>query len=126
MNIAIDTSSPVPPFEQIRAGIAELIAAGILADGTHLPSVRQLAADLELAPGTVQRAYTELRTAGLVDARSRQRVVVTAPNPAERVDLRPGGLTAAARRYVEQCRSLGASDEEIRRALLLSLDAATS
>ena len=76
VNITVDTSSPVPPFEQIRAAVAELIAVGALAPETPLPSVRQLATDLGLAAGTVQRAYTELRLAGLVCTRSRQRVVV--------------------------------------------------
>jgi DNA-binding transcriptional regulator YhcF (GntR family) len=127
VNITIDTSSPVPPFEQIRAGIAELITLGVLEAETPLPSVRQLATDLGLAPGTVQRAYTELRTAGLVSARSRQRVVVAAaPHPIAVVGARHRELTTAARRYVERCRRLGADDVEIRRALLDSLGAGTS
>ena len=127
MNITVDTSSPVPPFEQIRAGIAELIALGVLTPETPLPSVRQLATDLGLAPGTVQHAYTELRTAGLVCTRSRQRVVVAAsPCHTESVGARSREVTTAARRYVEQCRRLGADDAEIRRGLLDSLGAATS
>jgi DNA-binding transcriptional regulator YhcF (GntR family) len=124
VNITVDTSSPVPPFEQIRAGIAELIALGILAPEAPLPSVRQLATDLGLAPGTVQHAYTQLRTAGLVSARSRQRVVVASSrHPIAVVGARHHELTTAARRYVEQCRRLGADDVEIRRALLDSLGA---
>jgi DNA-binding transcriptional regulator YhcF (GntR family) len=127
VNITVDTSSPVPPFEQIRAGIAELIALGILAAETRLPSVRQLATDLGLAPGTVQHAYTELRTAGLVSARSRQRVVVAASSGhTESAEVRHCEVTTAARRYVERCRRLGADDVEMRRALLDSLGAGTS
>ena len=64
MNVTVDTSSPIPPYEQLRAGIAGLIAVGALAPGAPLPSVRQLATDLDLAPGTVQRAYSELQAAG--------------------------------------------------------------
>ncbi|TBN57378.1 GntR family transcriptional regulator [Glaciihabitans arcticus] len=67
--ITVDDTNPTPPFEQIRAQIASLIAAGELAHGDRLPTVRQLATDLRLAPGTVARAYTELEGAGLVESR---------------------------------------------------------
>jgi DNA-binding transcriptional regulator YhcF (GntR family) len=119
MNITVDTASPVPPYEQIRARLAELIVLGILAPETPLPSVRQLATDLGLAPGTVQRAYTELRNEGLVGTRSRQRVVV-AGSPGSSEDgaaARERELTAAAQRFVDRCRRLGAGDPEIRRKL---------
>ena len=60
---------PVPPFEQIRSRVAELIVSGSLTGGQRLPAVRQLAGDLHVAPGTVARAYKELETAGLLIAR---------------------------------------------------------
>ncbi|MGW1362180.1 GntR family transcriptional regulator [Streptomyces chartreusis] len=56
-------------FEQIRARLAGLIRTGRLTEGECLPTVRQLAADLDLAPGTVARAYRELEVAGLVCTR---------------------------------------------------------
>lgn len=61
-------TSPVPPYEQLREQIAGLIATGLLQAGQRLPPVRQLAADLGLAGGTVARAYRELEQAGLVEA----------------------------------------------------------
>ena len=64
--VEIDLRSPVPPFEQIRARIADLVAAGELPAGTRLPSVRTLAGDLGIAPNTVVRAYRELEAAGVV------------------------------------------------------------
>ena len=65
MNIAIDTASSVPPYEQLRAQIAAMVAAGTLAAGTRLATVRQMAADLGLAPNTVARAYRGLEAHGL-------------------------------------------------------------
>ncbi|MBO0832356.1 MAG: GntR family transcriptional regulator [Actinobacteria bacterium] len=62
--LRIDLSRPVPPYEQLRAQIAGLIAAGELPSGSRLASVRQLAGDLGVAPGTVARAYSELEAAG--------------------------------------------------------------
>jgi DNA-binding transcriptional regulator YhcF (GntR family) len=76
--ITLDPGSSVPPFEQLRAGIAERIRDGRLPAGTKLPPVRKLAGVLELAPNTVARAYRELETAGLVTTAGRRGTVVAA------------------------------------------------
>ena len=57
--LRIDVGSSVPPFEQIRGQVAGLIASGALSPGDRLPTVRDLASDLGVAVGTVQRAYRE-------------------------------------------------------------------
>ncbi|KUN08807.1 GntR family transcriptional regulator [Streptomyces yokosukanensis] len=67
--VRVDTTSPVPPYEQIRAQLAALISVGRLTEGERLPTVRQLAADLGLAAGTVARAYRELEAASLIRTR---------------------------------------------------------
>jgi GntR family transcriptional regulator len=53
MHLHIDTSSPVPPYEQIRAQLQAMITSAALAEGTRLPPIRQLAGDLGLATNTV-------------------------------------------------------------------------
>jgi DNA-binding transcriptional regulator YhcF (GntR family) len=67
--IVIDSASPVPPFEQLRAQLARQIQDRTLAVGTRLPTIRRLAADLGLAANTVGRAYRELEEAGLIETR---------------------------------------------------------
>lgn len=67
--ITVDDSNPTPPFEQIRSQLSAQIMIGVLADGDRLPSVRQLAGDLGLAPGTVARAYATLEADGLIESR---------------------------------------------------------
>jgi len=67
--IVIDSASPVPPFEQLRAQLAGQIQERTLAVGTRLPTIRRLAADLGLAVNTVGRAYRELEEAGLIQTR---------------------------------------------------------
>ncbi|HEY5223904.1 MAG TPA: GntR family transcriptional regulator [Microbacteriaceae bacterium] len=64
--ITVDDANPMPAFEQIRSQLAGLILLGSLGADQRLPSVRQLAADLRLAPGTVARAYALLESEGLV------------------------------------------------------------
>lgn len=66
--IAIETADPTPPYEQIRVQISTLIRSGQLPAGHRLPSVRQLAADLRAAPGTIARSYRSLEAAGLVES----------------------------------------------------------
>lgn len=82
--LEVDLRSAVPPFEQIRAGVTALVQAGHLAPGAPLPSVRALAQDLGIAPGTVARAYRELEAAGVVRTlRGRgTRVADAPPTPA--------------------------------------------
>lgn len=65
--IIIDEASPVPPFEQIREQLGDLIRAGTMEPGHRLPSIRQLAGDLRVAAGTVARAYSGLESAGLIE-----------------------------------------------------------
>ena len=81
-DLRVDLGSAVPPFEQIRAQVSELIAAGALPPGTRLPTVRALASDLGIAAGTVARAYRELESAGFVESRRRHGTTVSGTPPA--------------------------------------------
>jgi GntR family transcriptional regulator len=57
------------PAEQISDQIRGLIATDQLAAEERLPSVRQLAQDLAIAPGTVAKAYRALEQEGLLVTR---------------------------------------------------------
>ncbi|GAA1737461.1 GntR family transcriptional regulator [Brachybacterium phenoliresistens] len=57
------------PVSQIHDQISGLIGSGQLAPGEPLPSVRQLAKDLAVAPGTVAKAYRSLEQEGLLTTR---------------------------------------------------------
>jgi DNA-binding transcriptional regulator YhcF (GntR family) len=71
MTVVIDTTSGLPPFEQVRAQLAQQINDGTLPVGVKLPTVRSLAAELGLATNTVARAYRELESASLLETRGR-------------------------------------------------------
>ncbi|MFE5409337.1 GntR family transcriptional regulator [Microbacterium sp. NPDC056569] len=66
----IRLSGSAPPTDQIRDQIRGLIASGRLAGDDRLPSVRQLARDLGVAPGTVAKAYRVLEAEGLLVTRT--------------------------------------------------------
>ena len=111
--VEIDLRSPVPPFEQIRARIADLVAAGELPAGTRLPSVRALAGDLGIAPNTVVRAYRELEAAGVVrTARGKGTVVADAPPAPD-----DAAVGAAIERAVALARAAGWDAARLRRAV---------
>ena len=79
MHIVIDRSTDSPPFKQVRSQIETAISSGQLRIGTRLPPVRKLAGRLQVAPGTVARAYRELDAQGLVETRGRHGTFVSDP-----------------------------------------------
>ena len=70
--LAIDADSDRAPFEQLRLGVIDLVTRGELLVGERLPTVRALAADLDLAPNTVAKSYRELEAAGIIETRGRR------------------------------------------------------
>ncbi|MET3804444.1 DNA-binding transcriptional regulator YhcF (GntR family) [Nakamurella sp. UYEF19] len=77
VRLAVDVTAATPVYEQLRAQIAGHIGAGSLRTGDRLPTVRGLAAELDIAVNTVGRAYAELESAGLVSTGRRVGTVVT-------------------------------------------------
>lgn len=94
--IIVDVSAAEPPYEQVRAQLAGLIARGTLAEGDRLPTVRALAGDLGLAVNTVARAYKELEAEGLVTTRRRAGTVVAGGGHATDVALHRSAAAYAA------------------------------
>lgn len=119
--VRIDTTSQVPPYEQIRTQLAALILTSQLAEGERLPTVRQLATDLGLAPGTVARAYRELEAAELIRTRRGAGTRVAAP-PSDAAHPDPDQLATLARDFTSAARALGAGDEAILTALRKALN----
>jgi DNA-binding transcriptional regulator YhcF (GntR family) len=105
--VRIAADATTPPYEQVRAQIAEAAARGDLPAGTRLPPVRTLAAELGLAAATVARAYRELEQAGVVETRGRAGTVVTGGGDAARAE----GARLAAR-FAAATRALGLRPEE--------------
>jgi len=63
----LDLHSGMPVYRQIMDQVRGGIASGSLRPGDQLPTVRQLAVDLEINPNTVVRAYRELELGGLLE-----------------------------------------------------------
>ena len=65
--LMLDLHSGTPVYRQIMDQVRGGIASGALATGEQLPTVRQLAVDLQVNPNTVVRAYRELEFGGLIE-----------------------------------------------------------
>jgi DNA-binding transcriptional regulator YhcF (GntR family) len=74
--VRLDPASPAPPADQLVTQITAAISAGEVRVGTRLPTIRALAADLGLSPGTVARAYAELERGGWVHSQGRRGTIV--------------------------------------------------
>ncbi len=116
LTIQIDDGSDTVIYEQIVHQIKEAIATGRIRAGDRLPTVRQLADELGIAPGTVARAYSQLESSAVVITDGARGTFVALPGhgsaarPAVTVHelLRPAVVAAY---------HLGASADEIRKGL---------
>jgi len=90
LEIKVDDASDQSIYEQIIAQVQEAVATGSVRPGDRLPAVRQLADELNIAPGTVARAYSELERLG---------VIVTEGARGTRIAERPRGLAGEADRF---------------------------
>jgi GntR family transcriptional regulator len=67
--VSIDSRDRTPIYAQLERALRAAIATGRLAPGDQLPTVRQLAVDLQVNANTVARVYAELERAGVIETR---------------------------------------------------------
>jgi len=124
--LTLDLDSAIPPYEQIAAQIRAQIIAGRLVTGDELPSVRQLARDLRIAPNTVVRAYDELQRGGWTRAEPRRGVRVNAGPLAPHAAARRSALSQEVARLLLLAAQLGLSADEVRAEVEWQLRATTA
>jgi GntR family transcriptional regulator len=67
--VRIDPRDRTPIYAQLERGLRAAIATGTLGPGAQLPTVRQLAVDLQVNANTVARVYAELERGGILETR---------------------------------------------------------
>ena len=116
--VRIDDASDRSIYEQIVAQVQEAVATGTLRPGERLPPVRQLADQLDIAPGTVARAYGALERLGVVVTDgARGTRVADRSGSRSRQKARPESLVGLLRPVAVAAYHLGATAEELRGAL---------
>jgi GntR family transcriptional regulator len=90
---AISQSDKRPMYLQIMEQIKQRIAVGDWTEGQAIPSIRQLAVDLEVSVITVKRAYLELEREG---------IIITQQGKGSHVASKPGLGTQLREQELEQ------------------------
>lgn len=117
MVLSVDPALDEPPFQQISDQLREFIERGELGAGDALPTVRQLASDLGVAPNTVARAYADLQDGGWLTSDGRRGTRVAESTPADDARGRAAILRSDLSEVVVTLRRRGYSKKEILAAL---------
>ena len=122
MKIIISNQSELPIYAQIREQLKEQILNGQIAEGSTLPSIRQLAKEVGVSVITTTRAYSELEAEGFIATmQGKGSVVLPTDNDLlrEQYLLRiEEGLSTA----IETARTMGMSMEELTEVLKNLMD----
>lgn len=110
--LVVDPELELPPYQQVVEQIRAAIERGELLPDSPLPTVRQLAGDLGIAPNTVARAYGELQLDGWLVGDGRRGTRVAGRIPLNR-GARMRSLREATERFVDSLRHRGFTQEEI-------------
>lgn len=109
--ISLDPYSRVPIYRQIEDRLIELILLGAYPEGSQLPSVRSLALELGANPNTVQKAYQELESQGVIRSAAGRGSFVAGKEAAQAVLRRQA--TEALESAARQARLAGLTPQEI-------------
>ena len=105
MIIEVDYKCGIPPHQQIADAIAVRVLSGTLPASQPLPSVKDLALQLQVNPNTVERAYGELKAVDLASSKAGELRVGDAQHvPAA---IRSDIISRTLQRVVSQARQLG-------------------
>jgi len=115
--LRVDPGDAAPIWRQIEEGVRRLVASRALAPGTALPSVRDLAKDLQVNPATVSKAYQRLVDAGVLVIRRGEGTYVSDTAPALRGGERKRILEEAALRLASVALTAGAAQRDAQDAL---------
>ena len=89
MHLKLDPQAALPIYAQLMAQLKDLIIGGTLVDGAALPSVRQLADQLEINSLTIQKAYKGLASDGFINIKKGVGAFVSHnPDATDQVDKR--------------------------------------
>lgn len=112
--LTVQPGTEVPIYRQIVRQVVEAIAAGGLSQGERLPSHRELAILLAVAPLTVKKAYDEMEARGLLASRQGAGTfVIGTPGSAPSAQARRAPLRASARALAAEAALHGLSLADI-------------
>ena len=118
MKLFINPNSNLAIYEQIVNQMKNLILTGELKSGEALPSIRKLAASLEVSVITTKRAYDELEAAGLIRSVAGKGFYVCEANKNYFKEKQYVIIEKTAEELVENCKSAGMSEDEFKTMMM--------
>ena len=116
MRLSIDERLSEPVFSQLITQIRAAVKSGELKPGMPLPTIRELAKDLQLNPNTVAKAYRLLERDAVIETRGRKGSFVHRDGKKHsKIDLGSRAVSGLAA-TVDSLRDAGLTDSEIRNA----------
>ncbi len=114
MQLSLDFQSKVPIYSQIAEQVKGLAAAGVLAPGDQLPTVREVAAELRINFNTVARAYRMLHDEGIISTQQGRGTFVLAQAPSgEAGALRHADLAEMLAGWLAEVGRMGFRPDEV-------------
>ena len=117
----IDPLSKIPIYEQIINQLERFVISGALSSGDPLPSVRRLSVSLKANPNTIQKAYAELDSRGVICSVPGKGCFVC-EGAAEILKSREKSRLEELTRLCEELRAAGVTEEEMTAALKRAFD----
>lgn len=111
-NFHIAPGDDAPIYRQLVRQVVEGVASGALAPGERLPSLRELAKSLVVAPLTVKKAYDVLEADGVIESRRGRGTFVSAA-AVRSTELASERIRPLVRRLVIDADVAGLSEQEL-------------
>ena len=113
MQFHVNPSDELPIYRQLMRQVTDAIAGGKVVPGEQLPSHRDLAEQLVIAPLTVKKAYDELEHQGLIVTQRGRGTFISERLPAVAQADRRERLRDAAQRLLSQAALIGVPYNEV-------------
>ena len=114
MRIQIDNNLSTPLFKQLMNQIKKAVMDGLLKPGDSLPSVRQLANDLELNHNTVAKAYRILERDSVIQTKGYRGTSIHGDAKQNSTVDMYDSIIIKLNETIKSLRESGATDSEIR------------
>src|SRR6185312_6763218 len=108
----LDASSGVPVYRQLIDQVSGALAAGSLAAGNQLPTVRRVAVDLTINPNTVMRAYREMEIRGMLETQQGTGTFISSQKPKRPDAERQRQLTQLVTEFMARAGAAGFTVED--------------
>jgi GntR family transcriptional regulator len=117
--VLLEPRDPTPIYAQLDRGLRAAIATGRLKPGDQLPTVRQLAVELQVNANTVARVYADLERAGVIETRRGVGSFIAAGGVEARpADAKARSLRSFATRVLADAAAAGFTVDEVVGALV--------